>query len=492
MAQLLDDWLRRVRTSAPILLMLLAGALLLLTVPAPSAFVPPPDVSLARADDPAFARPDFDDSDWPAMSAWAISDLDGIAWVRWPVTEAEQFGDVPLALEMNGPFSAEIFWNGVLVGTKGEVGRNARSERAGPIDYLVAIPDELVRPGDNLVALRIASNRAGYRPAAIVQSLRLAVYRPDARRSLRYYALAVGLAGALAALAAGFAYFAHLRRDPRLAWLTLALAGLLVADAAEVSRALVNYPYDWHQPRQIIVLAGLVLFAGALIRFLTTRWPGPDLPRRLFLAACLAAGAVPALFARGYDAKSGWAMVLMLSLAALWWIWRAWRETPALLVPAVALGALPVYAYLLPGDFLDRGIYLMGAVFFALVLLGYRDQFAPVADGDGKRAMLALQTSGRRSFVPLDDVRYLKAAGNYTEVHAAGARWHLDNRGLATLLDALPDRFERIHKSYAADLDKARAIKSAAGSRYTLELDDGTDLPISRSKVAALREKLSG
>jgi DNA-binding LytR/AlgR family response regulator len=55
---------------------------------------------------------------------------------------------------------------------------------------------------------------------------------------------------------------------------------------------------------------------------------------------------------------------------------------------------------------------------------------------------------------------------------------------------AMPSTFLRIHRSYVANLRDVRALRSEPGSRYSLRLSTGEELPVSRSRVAALRSHL--
>lgn len=61
--------------------------------------------------------------------------------------------------------------------------------------------------------------------------------------------------------------------------------------------------------------------------------------------------------------------------------------------------------------------------------------------------------------LPAADIRYLKAAGNYVEVHAAG-RMRLVYGTLKAVLQDLPQEFARIHRSYAVNLAHVTAVRA--------------------------------
>jgi len=86
-------------------------------------------------------------------------------------------------------------------------------------------------------------------------------------------------------------------------------------------------------------------------------------------------------------------------------------------------------------------------------------------------------------------VIWLEARGAYVSVHLAGQR-HLVRESLAQLMDRLgPGRFVRIHRSAGINLAHVSALKRAARG-LTVELSDGTRLPISRRKASEVVELL--
>ncbi|MEA1942683.1 MAG: LytTR family DNA-binding domain-containing protein [Pseudomonadota bacterium] len=482
-----DGWLSATHSSRPGL-DVLGGILLalafLLFAPQPEwAVHTPPRVHVIDGDIglEALSGPDVPGRLMPYR---AIERPEGIAWLVWDdVPLADD--DAPPAVGMIGPFSATVFLNGRPIGHKGTPGATARTETAGPIDSLFAVPADLIRPEGNRIAVRLSSQRAGYRPYSVVQGLFVTPYTSDPRRSIRYYLPLVLMGGSLIALMAAFGLRTRETRDRRGLWLVAALGGLILAGTAEISRSLINYPYDWHQPRQALSLAGLVLFSGAWLRFAQLRWPRPARIANVWLGVSLLAVLVSVLAVTGYDGKSALATAVLVASAALWLGWRG--GTPERLVAA---GLLIVAGYALwqPADIIDRGIYAFALALLGITALRHRHYLLP--QPDHRVAKFALETSGRTVLVDPGEIAYLKAAGNYTEVHMTSGGTHWDNRNLSKLLDALPDAFFRLHRSYAVNLDQAAAVTSAEGSRYHLETSAGARIPVSRSRVAELRRRI--
>lgn len=108
--------------------------------------------------------------------------------------------------------------------------------------------------------------------------------------------------------------------------------------------------------------------------------------------------------------------------------------------------------------------------------------------GDAERVLLGGRQGG--TAVSVADIVRLEAKGAYVAVHAKGQR-HLLRESMAQVLDRLgPERFVRIHRSAAVQLSHVSALKRTPG--LTVELSDGTRLPVSRRKAAEVVELLRG
>lgn len=457
----------------------------------------PPDIRYSQQDAASLDQLDRSDSAWQDRSLYSIRSLDGVDWILWSAPPLPADLAQPLSIHLSGPFSAEVYWNGALIGFKGEPAADPRSERAGPIDTAIAIPSGSLRESGNEIALRLSSTRAGYTPAVIVQNLEIGPYMADARRSVRYYLGTLVLTGAILAIGGALILLARSNGESLPAWLAAGMLGLLVAIGAEVSRAFIAYPYDWHQPRQAISFAGIGAFCMVLLSFVTRRWPWPGrATRRLTLAFAAVATtlAIAQAFSEsGWDHRSSWFSVILIGAAAAWAFVRGLRGHPDAMVFAFAMAVIPVYATQMPGDYLDRALYALTASLFGAVLLWRRTILVDaVADTPASAPVLDVQASGKTVFIPLADITHLKASGNYTEIHRADGRWELDNRSLKALMDDLsPGTFLRIHRSHAVKVESIASLASAEGSRYAITLTNGQTLPVGRSRITAIREKLS-
>ncbi len=100
---------------------------------------------------------------------------------------------------------------------------------------------------------------------------------------------------------------------------------------------------------------------------------------------------------------------------------------------------------------------------------------------------LFLKVSGRIMAVPVDQVRWLQAEGDYTRVHTRGGSCFVSEGlgGLEARLD--PDRFMRIHRSAIVALEALRELISDGDGGYVARLDDDTEVRVSRSYASRLR-----
>ena len=95
-----------------------------------------------------------------------------------------------------------------------------------------------------------------------------------------------------------------------------------------------------------------------------------------------------------------------------------------------------------------------------------------------------------RTIIPIavDDVSWFAADGDYVAVHVGRAR-HLIHVSLSRLearLDA--SRFVRIHRTSIVNLNRVLAFRAVGKGRVVAQLDDGTQLEVSRSKAKELRD----
>jgi two-component system LytT family response regulator len=104
----------------------------------------------------------------------------------------------------------------------------------------------------------------------------------------------------------------------------------------------------------------------------------------------------------------------------------------------------------------------------------------PNVSGRGPLDRLLVKEEGRMYFVPVTEIDWIEAFGNYARLHT-GPRTHLIRETMATLERALDARrFARIHRSTIVNLDRIRQMDLWGSGDYMVRLADGTQLKLSR------------
>lgn len=113
--------------------------------------------------------------------------------------------------------------------------------------------------------------------------------------------------------------------------------------------------------------------------------------------------------------------------------------------------------------------------------------------GDGstqRRAeRLVVRKAGELQTLAVADLRFARGADDYSELHFTDGSVHLHEKSLSALETLLPVRFARVHRSFIADLTRARGLRTVNGRAF-LVLDDVSVVAVGRSYRTAVRERL--
>ena len=71
---------------------------------------------------------------------------------------------------------------------------------------------------------------------------------------------------------------------------------------------------------------------------------------------------------------------------------------------------------------------------------------------------LAVKTKGTIQLIPIENIVYIKASGNYSEIYTKDAHCYLHDKNLEKLLQLLPDQYSRVHRSYVVDTSQILKI----------------------------------
>ena len=89
--------------------------------------------------------------------------------------------------------------------------------------------------------------------------------------------------------------------------------------------------------------------------------------------------------------------------------------------------------------------------------------------------------------IPVESIRRVQAAGDYTEVHCATGRFLL-HVSLVDLLSRLdPERFRQVHRSHIVNLDHVQQMKPYDERRLLITVEGGEEILASRKASEELR-----
>ena len=90
--------------------------------------------------------------------------------------------------------------------------------------------------------------------------------------------------------------------------------------------------------------------------------------------------------------------------------------------------------------------------------------------------------------IPIDQITYIKASNNYSELHTNQGQSFLHDKSIQSLALILPASFKRIHRSYICNWQQVKNLFNHGGGRYEVELSNEVRIPISRSRFSELKE----
>ncbi len=103
---------------------------------------------------------------------------------------------------------------------------------------------------------------------------------------------------------------------------------------------------------------------------------------------------------------------------------------------------------------------------------------------------IAARSGGRTKLIPVDEIRWLKAAGNYVRLHM-GEEMTLHRETLAQLHRRLdPKLFLRVHRSHVVNLSYVRELRPGGHGDAQLFMANGTKLRVARGYRSGIEQAL--
>ncbi|MEP4149431.1 MAG: LytTR family DNA-binding domain-containing protein [Halioglobus sp.] len=113
-------------------------------------------------------------------------------------------------------------------------------------------------------------------------------------------------------------------------------------------------------------------------------------------------------------------------------------------------------------------------------------------DGLNDSRKLAIKDHDSTVLIGIDDIEWIDAAGDYMCIHV-GSETHIMRSTLKSLMSRLdPEKFKRIHRSTIVNLERIVKATPLQKGEYTLDLDCGEKLKVSRNYRQEIKLFLDG
>lgn len=316
-------------------------------------------------DNPRWSQPTYDDSEWLTQTLYSAPDTQGVHWMRIPVTVSPSRLEGPMGIHLSLLASAEVYWDGVLIGKNGRVAHSPGREQPGTIQYVAHVPDSLYTPGAHTLALRLSNHSMPLDFEYYLYALKLGPYRAFQEHTLvdllpllflGSFVLVMGYCGLL--------YVLGRRRAIGIFGLLCGAVALLLA--LENAREFVGYTYDWH-PVRIDAITALTAATGALLPwFFAEQFEVPY--RRLVMGGVGLGLALAFAVPDAADFKAYWMYWVMLGSALGIVGWAAYHRRRGARMALVAVGACIGTLLVFDRQFAYRYFFPAFALIIAAVL----------------------------------------------------------------------------------------------------------------------------
>ncbi len=473
-------------------------------------------VQVCPASEADQAPPDYDSPECGRVHIYDLDPQGRHIWarLRLPIAAERLNGTGPYGLIIMGKMSSEVYINGTRIGANGEPGDDRAGERPGRIDASLFVPHTLVHPGDNFVDIRMSSHHGWLRLVSPIHAVQFGRYQDPTRFIITSYWPSLITFGVFLVGLVFFGVTAW-RNEEREASILLAAASLFAGCEllVESARGLVAYPYPFHDIRLVMITACAAGFSLCLLAYLFLRMtPLSQLSRLVRLALVAMIMTVVVALGPGFDGKTA-GVFLSATAAGLVWsgLWAIQRKPGALTLLALfTLTGLTILQF--GSHFLDIGYFYAAAG--ALGFLIFQQAQSLVAERRQRRveagralqlqaalaqarqksapAQIQLVSAGRVDYVSTDRIVQLKAAGDYVELHFEDGATTLYTGTLGGLESELPPAFLRVHRSHIVNTLFVSALEREASGTGRLVLANGTEVPVSRRIMPAVRSALAG
>lgn len=124
--------------------------------------------------------------------------------------------------------------------------------------------------------------------------------------------------------------------------------------------------------------------------------------------------------------------------------------------------------------------------------MGTKAQAVPLEHGAGV-TRVTVNKGGKKHFLSSADITYIRARDDYSYLYTDEAKF-LSTTSLTSLLEQLEGYgFYRTHRGFVVNLNRIQSVESQTGGTLKLTLNDPdhTEIPVSRRRVAQLKQEMN-
>lgn len=483
-------------------------------------FVVAEDIVVCSTKQQLTAPSAFTGKDCRAAKAVDIDPQNQQIWVKAVINIPDKMllNDQPYGFYLSGKTTSSVIFNGRFLGQNGLPGASKTTEKPGKMDMIFYVPPNLLQPR-NEVILQLSAHYSFITLTNPISFIGMGPYVDPGYLMREQLWLSVVPLGALIL---GTLYFFVASLNPiqgRSNWLFVVMGLLAIGQLlAEISRALFEYHYSFHDFRLLLIIGcsmgfGVCLWVYMVGQFADKRhnwWIGGGV-LMILLAVWLT---------EGFDGKTATAILIPALLSALLTAFGAIRggRKPLWIYSAVfVLFSLTIV--LTFGVFHDSFFYyLITAVLcflFARQALEFSHEQVKRQAEEQEVAKLQFRLeqirleqnteqqtpdkidisgSGKIERISINLIAYCKAAGDYVEIYLADDQQRLYSGHLKDLEGQFPSTFMRVHRSYIVNTNVIISLEKSSPSRQKtpagggiLVLEGGYEVPVSRRIMPAVR-----
>ena len=463
------------------------------------------------------SQPTFTEPECQQRHLVDVDPQDTEIWLKGnlTITEAYLKRQQPSALFVLAKMSSEVFLNGERLGNNGTPSFLKEEEFSGDMDARFYIPPRLIKLGLNEVIIHASSHHGFLALANPIHFIGISEYTQTSEFFKRDLLISLSLLGAMLL---GCTYLITLAFRAQEKTTTLLLLLMLASSSGqlltEISRVLVNYSYPLHDIRLITIVVLSLTFGFSFLLFSINKfasshkksWFTITVLLTLFLSITIA----------GYDGKSAIAILVPALVSVILSGRNCWhKRSSESIYYFIAYSLFALIIVFTFSSFNSMYFYYLVTGMMAFLVIRVANEFVEersLRKSEEKQVVklqlkldqlaqqksptkLQLNSAGKVEFIPVQDVAYCKAAGDYVEIFLTNKRQSLFSGTLKSIEELLPSTFLKVHRSYIVNLDEVMSISSTPKgpvSSGIIVLKTGDEIPVSRRILPHVRGVIKG